>query len=639
MFKKLFIAILFLSLTQCMQNTFDDMPSAVGVADSMGTPVQNVILGEGTAKRLQMWTYDSLGNSLGAASSNSMIQGQLTQTSDPQIAAPYAGLPGCIFAHRVSNQPIVVQVSGNTLNHGQLIGQAFLSVDHNNVIQPAPLQTDIAIGKSLESAAIQSQQGALLGFAGINNNNEVRFFRVDDVRQTSSSNVFLLLNQQWSSLSNLQRPQIGVTPADPNFSPIYRTLGLGGIDNSNLFSISYEYTPYPSNPPTLQAGQKIKDTPTYVGLSLYDSLSGRMISKKSTLPWPYWNSAPARTTPPLAQERYFNVEKTQSIYLKNQNYFLMVGYGRGLPSPQITQPAQQITYNFFGTQAVSSNPAEFDKLTQLPLGTPGVTSLSLSCDTSKSPPVCTDLNFKISSNDKGHVRLFFISEQGQDLKVVSTFYSPTIGWGGSEPKVQNDPLDGGAILYNEKGYGVGGRGDMFGLAYIRDNKLYFRFSRGTAWSKEIEITKNYISQPKFDEEPIVQFSEDGDVYVLWEDTTGNFHLGSSFDGALSWQHLNLSTFMGSGVGHTNVHAYSCQTALVSYADSSGYHAQIINPFNRQQVANLGSSSQTLPFNFTISNTVPEKVFKVPYDTVSNQSRFIFSTTGAGNMHEMYYTYY
>ena len=631
MFKKLFIAILFLSLTQCMQSSFQDMPSQVGVADSTGTPIQNVILGVGTGKRVQMWTYDSLGNSLGPASSNSMIQGQLTQTSNPQVAAPYAALPGCIFAHQISNQPIIVQVSGNTLNHGQLVGQALLSVDHSSVIQPGVLQTDVVVGKALESATIQSSQGGLLGFAGINNNNEVRFFRVDDVRQTSSSNAFLLFDQQWSSLANLQRPQITATPPDPNFSPQYRALGLAGIDNSNLFAVSYEYISYPSNPPTLQTGQKIIDTPTYVGLSLYDSHAGSMVSKKSKLPWPYWNSTPARATPALAQERYFNVEKTQSVYLKKNSHVIMVGYGKALPSPQVTAPAQQTTYYFFGTSAVPANLNQFDQLTQLFLGTPGVSSLTLN--------VQTDLNFKIISNDEGHVRLFFISEQGQDLKVISTFYSATTGWGGSEPKVQNDPLDSGALLYHEKGYGVGARGDAFGLAYIRDNKLYFRLSRGTAWSKEIEITKNYFAQAQFDKEPVVQFSEDGDVYILWEDVSGSFHLSSSFDGALSWQHLNLSNFMGSGASHVNIHAYSCQTALISYADSSGYQAQIINPFNRQQVTNLNSSTQTLPYHFTISNTVPEKIYRAPYDTLSNQARFIFSTTGTGNTHSVYYTYY
>ena len=179
---------------------------------------------------------------------------------------------------------------------------------------------------------------------------------------------------------------------------------------------------------------------------------------------------------------------------------------------------------------------------------------------------------------------------------------------------------------------------MFGLAYVKNNKLYFRLSRGKAWSGKIEIAKSYANA-KADKEPVVQFSEDGDVYILWEDLSGAFHLSSSFDGAATWQHVNLSTFMGSGASHINIHAYSCQTALVSYADSNGYHAQIINPSNRSQAASLSATSQTLPYSFDISNTVPGKIFKTPYDILSNQSRFIFSTTGAGNTHEIYYTYY
>ena len=160
MYKKLFIGILFLSLTQCMPtSTFDNMPSQVGVADSTGTPLQNIILGVGTAKRVQMWTYDNLGNSMGPASSNSMIQGLLTQTSNPQVAAPYAALRGCVFAHQVSQQPVVVQVSGDTLKHGQLVGQAFLSVDHDAVVLPVAQLTDIPLSNDVSSGMIQSSQG------------------------------------------------------------------------------------------------------------------------------------------------------------------------------------------------------------------------------------------------------------------------------------------------------------------------------------------------------------------------------------------------------------------------------------------------------------------------------------------------
>src|SRR3989338_1948044 len=430
MYKKLFILILFLSLTQCMPtSTFDNMPSQVGVADSTGTPLQNIFLGVGTAKRVQMWTYDNLGNSLGPASSNSMIQVQLTQTSNPQVAAPYAALPGCIFANQISKLPVVVQVSGNTLNHGQLIGQAFLYVNHDAVVAPSAQQTDIPLSNDLSSGIIQSSQGALLSFVGLNNNSQVKFFRADSVGQTTQP-VELLMENQWSSLSNIVRPAL-TSPIDLHFQPQYKALGVGGVDNSNLFAISYEYITHPNNPPVLQSGQTLINTPTYVGLSLYDSLSGRMVSKTAELSYAkyyYWNSAPAKANPPRAQERYFNVEKTKTVYLKKNNAVLMVGYGEALQNPQVTTPAQTKTYHFFGSQVVAANLNQFDKLPDLGIFSPGVTSATLTCDTSKSPPLCTDLNFKVVSNDVGDVRLFFISDLGAGaIKVDSTLYSPALG--------------------------------------------------------------------------------------------------------------------------------------------------------------------------------------------------------------------